>query len=64
MCCKGRKVLLFLDNATLHSNIQLCSVKLKYLPVNTTSILQQLDQGITLAMKVSQNTVTIHNYTN
>ena len=48
---KGRKVLLFLDNATSHSNVQLCNVKLKYLPANTTSILQPLDQGIILAMK-------------
>ena len=51
MGCKGRKVLLFLDNATSHSDVQLCNVKLKYLPANTTSILQPLDQGIILAMK-------------
>ena len=50
MGCKGRKVLLFLDNATPHSDVQLCNVKLKYLPANTTSILQPLDQGIILAM--------------
>ena len=48
---KVRKVLLFLDNATSHSNVQLCNVKLKFLPANTTSILQPLDQGIILAMK-------------
>ena len=48
---KFQKVLLFLDNATSHSNVQLCNVKLKYLPSNTTSILQPLDQGIILAMK-------------
>ena len=48
---KGRKFLLFLDNASSHSNVQLCNVKLKYLPANTTSILQPLDQGIILAMK-------------
>ena len=51
MGCKGRKVLLFLDNATSHSDVQLCNVKSKYLPANTTSILQPLDQGIILAMK-------------
>ena len=48
---KGRKVLLFLDNATSHSDVQLCNVKLKFLPANTTSVLQPLDQGIILAMK-------------
>ena len=48
---KFQKVLLFLDNATSHSNVQLCNVKLKYLPSNTTSILQPLDKGIILAMK-------------
>ena len=48
---KGRKVLLFLDNATSHSDVQLCNVKLKNLPANATSILQPLDQGIILAMK-------------
>ena len=48
---KGQKVLLFLDNATSDSNVQLCNVKLKYLTSNTTSILQPLYQGIILAMK-------------
>ena len=47
---KGRKVLLFLDNAMSHSDLQLCNVKLKlFLPANATSILQLLDQGIILA---------------
>ena len=48
---KGQKVLFSLDNAMSHSNVRLCNVKLKYLPANTTSILQPLDQGIILAMK-------------
>ena len=48
---KGQNVLLFLDNATSHSNVQLCNVKLKYLTANTTFILQPLEQGIILAMK-------------
>ena len=51
MGCKGQKVLLFPDNATSHSDVQLCNAKLKYLPANTTSILQRLDKGIILAMK-------------
>ena len=48
---KGRKVLLFLDNATSHSDVHLCNVNLKFLPANTTSILQPLEHGIILAMK-------------
>ena len=49
---KGPKVLLFLDNATSYSDVQLCNVKcLKNLPANATSILQPLDQGIILALK-------------
>ena len=52
---KDQKVLLFLDNAMSHSNVQLCNVKLKYLPANTTSILEPLDQGIILAMKRKHN---------
>ena len=52
MSRKGRNVLLFLDNSTSHSDVQLCNVKcLKYLPANATSILQSLDQGIILAVK-------------
>ena len=53
---KGRKVLLFLDNAMSHSDLQLCNVKLKFLPANATSILQPLDQGIILA--------TLHKWNN
>ena len=48
---KGRKVLLFLDIAASRSNVQLCNMKLKYLPANTTSIPQPLDQGIIPGMK-------------
>ena len=46
-----RKVLLFLDNATCHPNIELSNVKLVYFPPNTTSNLQPLDQGIIKTMK-------------
>lgn len=43
---QNRKVLLFLDNATSHSKIALDNVKLVFLPPNTTSHCQPLDQGI------------------
>ena len=41
-----RKVLLFLDNASSHPNSNLSNVKLAFLPPNTTSKIQPLDQGI------------------
>lgn len=43
---QNRKVLLFLDNATSHSKLSLDNVKLIFLPPNTTSHSQPLDQGI------------------
>ena len=51
MSHKGQKVLLLLDDATLHSDVRLYNVKLKLFPANTTSFLQPLDQGIILALK-------------
>lgn len=42
-----RKILLFVDNCTAHNSIPVLShVKVEFLPVNTTSMLQPLDQGI------------------
>lgn len=41
-----RKVLLFLDNASSHPNSKLSNVQLAFLPPNTTSRIQPLDQGI------------------
>lgn len=48
----GRKVLLFVDNAPAHQNIQLKNVTVKYLPANTTSFCQPMDQGLIQAMKL------------
>lgn len=54
MRARKRKVLLFVDNAPSHPhNHPLMShVKLVFLPANTTSVLQPLDQGIIQAMKL------------
>lgn len=52
MECQGRQVLLFLDNATCHPNIIFSNVKLVFLPPNTTSACQPLEQGIIWAFKV------------
>ena len=42
----GRKVLLLLDNATSHVNLELSNVHIHFLPPNTTSHLQPMDAGI------------------
>lgn len=52
MKLQHRKVLLFLDNATCHPSISLSNVKLLFLPANTTSCCQPLDQGIINAFKM------------
>lgn len=42
----ARKVALFLDNASPHSDLQLSNVKLVFFPPNATSVCQPLDLGI------------------
>lgn len=42
----GRKVLLFLDNATPHPDLSLSNVQLVFFPPNTSSVCQPLDLGI------------------
>src|SRR5215510_291603 len=51
MKSQGRKVILFLDNATCHPRIDLSNVKLAYFPPITTSITQPIDQGIIYTLK-------------
>lgn len=47
MARQNRKILLFIDNCTAHNNTSnLSHVKVEFLPANTTSKLQPLDQGI------------------
>lgn len=46
-----RKIIMFLDNATVHRNLKLTNVKLAFFHANTTSKLQPLDLGIIRAMK-------------
>lgn len=52
MAIQKRHILLFLDNASSHPNLKLSNVKLVFLPPNTTSSTQPLDQGIIHAIKV------------
>jgi hypothetical protein len=48
---KRRKIILFIDNCEAHSDIKLSNIKVKYLPANTTSLIQPLDQGIIQCFK-------------
>ena len=46
---RKRKIILFVDNATCHNlieTIRLRSIRIIFLPPNTTSLIQPLDQGI------------------
>ena len=50
---EGRKVLMLVDNCPAHPKTQnLKAVTLKFLPLNTTSCLQPMDQGIIQNLKV------------
>ncbi|XP_071952507.1 tigger transposable element-derived protein 4-like [Antedon mediterranea] len=51
MMFQGRNILLFLDNASSHVGLEKSNIKLAFLPPNTTSVLQPLDQGIIKAFK-------------
>jgi hypothetical protein len=49
----GRSVLLLVDNASSHVNLDLSNVRVHYLPPNTTSELQPLDAGIINSFKAN-----------
>lgn len=48
-----RKILLFVDNAPSHPKLELRNVKVVFLPPNTTSVAQPMDQGIIQAVKLN-----------
>lgn len=48
-----RKILLFMDNATSHPNMNLSNIKLVFFPSNTTSVLQPMDQGAIYTVKLN-----------
>ncbi|GBO31507.1 hypothetical protein AVEN_270265-1 [Araneus ventricosus] len=59
MCKEKRKIVLFIDNCTAHSLIpEMNAVKVAFLPPNTTSKLQPLDQGIIRSCEVFLQEVT------
>ncbi len=46
MCNMGKSVLLLVDNASSHMDIDQSNVKVHFLPPNTTSKLQPMDAGL------------------
>ena len=48
---QGRKIFLFLANSSSHCEMALSNIKIHFLPANTTSICQPLDQGIIKCFK-------------
>lgn len=53
MMHQNRKILLFVDNASSHVNINLSNIRLVFLPPKTTAKLQPLDAGIICNLKVN-----------
>ena len=51
MCALRKSVLLLLDNASSHLEMDLSNVKVRFLPANTTSQLQPMDAGIIKSFK-------------
>jgi hypothetical protein len=51
MLRQNRKVMLFIDNCSSHPYMSLSNVKIIFLPRNTTSRLQPMDQGIIKCLK-------------
>ena len=51
MRIQDRRVILFMDNATCHTRLDLSNVVVSFFPPNTTAKLQPLDQGIIRSIK-------------
>ena len=52
MRVQGRKILKLVDNCTAHpSDVELTNIELYFLPKNTTSLIQPMDQGIIKNLK-------------
>lgn len=55
-----REVALILDNAPSHPTLKLTNVTLFFLPPNTTSVTQPMDQGIIQSMKTKYRAFLVH----
>ncbi|GBM46776.1 Tigger transposable element-derived protein 4 [Araneus ventricosus] len=60
MRVKKRKIIIFIDNCSAHSNLPaLKNVSVKFFPANTTSDLQPMDQGKIRSFKVNYRRQTV-----
>lgn len=59
---RGEKILLLVDNCPAHPNVDnLRAIKLVFLPPNTTSLLQPMDQGVIKSLKVHYRKLMVLN---
>jgi len=65
MRSKGRKIIMLCDNCAAHSNdVKLTNVKLVFLPPNTTSLIQPMDQGIIANFKKQYRSLVLRRLVN
>jgi hypothetical protein len=64
MLFERRKILLLIDNATVHQEIELSNMKIYFFPPNATSILQPMDQGIIKNFKAHYRNLMINKLLN
>ena len=57
---QGRHILMFLDNAPTHCEMDLTNIELSFLPKNTTSATQPLDAGVIRSFKVAYRRNFLH----
>ncbi|XP_013787057.1 tigger transposable element-derived protein 6-like [Limulus polyphemus] len=60
MKAQHRNIIFLLENATLHSQVNLNNVKIVFLPPKAKSVLQPLDQGIIHAFKAHYKKRLVH----
>lgn len=56
---RSRKILLLVDNSPSHCSVTLRNIRLEYLPPNTTSVLQPMDQGVIRCLKCYSRTALV-----
>jgi len=57
---ENRNILLFLDNFSGHKVNDLSNIKLHFLPPNTTSLIQPLDQGVINTFKINYRKIYLN----